>query len=90
MSINATTMKPLPATDQVIVAFPTVFDVQIRVMQGKEFHIAISETAKPFCIHTPRTIPFTYRDKLQAELHLLESQNIITPVTEATTCRCDT
>ena len=84
-SINTTTMEPSPATDQLIAAFPTVFDGQIRVMQGEEFHIAISETAKPFCVHTPRTIPFAYRDKLQAELHLLASQNIITPVTEATT-----
>ena len=65
-------------------AFPTVFDGQIRVMQGEEFHITIAETAKPFCVHTPRTIPFAYRDKLQAELHLLESQNIIAPVTETT------
>ena len=54
-------------------------------MQGEEFHIAIDDTAKPFCVHTPHTIPFAYRDKLQAELNLLESQHIITPVTEATT-----
>ena len=85
MSITATTTKPSPITDQLITTFLTVFDGQIRVMQGEEFHIAISETAKPFCVHTPRTIPFAYRDKLQAELHLLESQNIITPITEATT-----
>ena len=65
--------------------FPTVFDGQIRVMQGEEFHIAIDDTAKPFCVHTPRTIPFAYQDKLQAELNLLESQHIIGPVTEATT-----
>ena len=35
--------------------------------------------------YTPCAIPFAYRDKLQAELYLLESQSIITPVTEATT-----
>ena len=65
-------------------SFPTVFDGQIRVVQGEEFHIAVEDTAKPFCVHTPRTIPFAYRDKLQAELDLLESQHVITPVTEAT------
>ena len=36
-------------------------------------------------VFRPRTILFAYCDKLQAELHLLESQHIITPVTEATT-----
>ena len=54
-------------------------------MQGEESHIAIAETAKPFCVHAPHTIPFAYRDKLRIELDLLESQNIITPVTDATT-----
>jgi len=66
-------------------AFLTVFDGQIRVMQCEEFHIAISETAKPFCVHAPCTIPFACRDKLQAEYNLCESQNIITSVTETTT-----
>jgi len=80
----ATKQPPLSSTDQLMSAFPTIFDGHIRVMQGEEFHIAITDAAKPFCVHTPRTIPFAYRDKLQAELHLLESQHIIAPVTEAT------
>jgi len=50
-------------------------------MQGEEFHIAIAKTSKRFCVHTPHTILFAYRNKL----NILESQNIITPVTEATT-----
>jgi len=32
-----------------------------------------------------RTIPFAYRDKLKAELDLLERQNVIVQITEATT-----
>ena len=66
-------------------AFPMVFDGQIRIMQGEKFHISLAANAKPFCVNTPRTIPFAYRDKLQAELDLLESQHVIAPVTEATT-----
>ena len=86
VSVNAATIGTSSSvTEQLMAAFPTVFDGQIRVMQGEEFHIEIDDTAKPFCVHTPRTIPFAYRDKLQAELNLLESQHIITPVTEATT-----
>ena len=37
-----------------------------------------------FCVTTPRTIPFAYRDKLKNEIDLLTSQGIITPVTEPT------
>ena len=62
-----------------------VFDGQIRIMQGEKFHISLAANANPFCVNTPRTIPFAYRDKLQAELDLLESQHVIAPVTEATT-----
>ena len=32
----------------------------------------------------PQSIPFTYHDKLKAELDLLQEQNIIAPVTEVT------
>ena len=53
-------------------------------MEGEKFHIALTDDAKPFCVHTPRTIPFAYRDKLQKELQLLQSQGIIEPVTEPT------
>ena len=86
VSVNTATIGTSSSvTEQLMAAFPTVFDGQIRVMQGEEFHIEIDDTAKPFCVHTPRTIPFAYQDKLQAELNLLESQHIITAVTEATT-----
>lgn len=53
-------------------------------MEGEYFHIALTDDAKPFCIHTPHTIPFALRDKLKDELDLLQEQNIIAPVTEPT------
>ena len=64
--------------------FPTVFDGNIDSMEGEKFHIYLTDDAKPFCVNTPRSIPYAYRDKLKAELDLLQSQNIIAPVTEAT------
>lgn len=64
--------------------FPTVFDGQVRSMEGEQFHISLTDDAKPFCVNTPRSIPFAYRDKLKSELDLLESQGIISPVTEVT------
>ena len=81
--ISATTLAQ--TDNELITAYPTIFNGQIRVMQGEEFHIALSINSKPFCVHTPRTIPFAYRDKLKTELDLLESQHVIAPVTEATT-----
>ena len=80
---NTTTNTSKEST--VISKYPTVFNGRIRVMQGEEFCICLAANAKPFCVHTPLTIPFAYREKLKAELDLLESQNVITPVTEATT-----
>ena len=55
-------------------------------MTGEEFHISLTDNAKPFCINTPRLIPFIYCDKLKEvlELELLQRQNIIAPITETT------
>ena len=53
-------------------------------MEGEQFHISLSANARPFCVSTPRSVPFAYRDKLKAELELLQSEHIIAPVTEAT------
>ena len=62
--------------------FPKVFDGQVRTMQGEKFCIALTKEAKPFCVTTPRTIPFAYQEKLRQEIDLLVDQGIITPVTE--------
>ena len=64
--------------------FPTVFREEVVCMEGEEFHIALAEGAKPFCVNTPRAVPYAYREKLQAELQSLEAQDIIAPVTEPT------
>ena len=45
--------------------FPEIFNGQVKAMQGEEFHIQLSDDAKPFCVKTPRAIPFAYRDKLK-------------------------
>ena len=84
-SIKATTVTHSPPPmDDLKQEFPTVFDGSIRIIEGKEFHISLMAHAKPFCVNMPRSVPFAYCDKLKAELDLLQSQQIITPVTEAT------
>jgi len=64
--------------------FPTVFDGNINSMKGEEFHIYLTDDGRPFCVNTTRSIPYAYHDKFKAKLDLIQSQKIITPVTEAT------
>ena len=70
--------------EQIMAEFPTVFDGRIRTMPGEKFQISLADNARPFCVNTPRTIPFAHREKLQKEIDLLISQGIIAPVTEPT------
>ena len=78
------TNDPLPTAEQIMSEFPSVFDGQVRTMPGEQFHISLTDEARPFCVTSPRTIPFAYRDKLKKELDLLMDQGIIAPVTEPT------
>ena len=84
ITMIATDQRGIPTAQEVWEEFPSVFDGQVRVMDGEQFHITLTENAVPFCVKTPRTVPFAYREKLKAELELLQQQGIIAPVTEAT------
>ena len=64
--------------------FPAVFDGQIRMIPGEVFKIMVTEAAKPFCISTPRTLPYAYTEPTKKQLELLELQGIITKQTEPT------
>ena len=81
--LHTTSTVPLTA-QHITLEYPTLFDGQIRSMQGEQFHISLLDSVKPFCVNMPRAIPFAYRDKLKAELNLLEEQQIIAPITTAT------
>ena len=50
--------------EDLINEFPTVFDGQIRTMNGEKVCIKLTDNAKPFCVNTPRFVPYAYRDKL--------------------------
>ena len=74
LNVHATTFVPQssPINSQTLITeFPSVFDNQIRSMDGQQFHISLIRDAKPFCIMAPCSIPFAYRDKLKEELDLL-------------------
>lgn len=64
--------------------FPRVFDGSVRIMPGEKFKIHLTKNAKPFCLTTPRTVPFKYRDALKRELDKLEKLGIIAKQTKHT------
>ena len=74
LNLEESLEESLPLSAEAIMSeFPSVFDGQIRTMPGEKFHISLTENAHPFCVTTPRTIPFAYRDKLKNEIDLLTS-----------------
>ena len=75
---------PPASKEDMLKEFPTVFDGQIRTMPGEEFKIVTTGDAKPFCVSTPRTIPYAHMGPTKEELELLESQGIISKQTEPT------
>ena len=81
-SVERVSSNPVPV--DLVSEYPNVFDGKIRTMEGEKFHISLVEGAVPFCVKTPRSIPFAYREKLKAELQTLQDQGIIAPVTQVT------
>ena len=69
---TTTTANHAVTSQQIMNEFPSVFDGQIKTMEGKNFQIALTDNTKPFCVKAPRAMPFAYRDKLKAELDLLQ------------------
>ena len=84
LRLAATTISQPSSPLDVQHEFPTVFDGQIKTMESKKFRIILTEDAQLFCVDAPRTVQFAFRDKLKAELELLQEQGIIAPVTEPT------
>ncbi len=89
--ISATYPEPMISMAQqefskedLIKQFPEVFSDDIKVMPGEEFHIKLSEDAKPFCVNTPRAIPYAYREKLKAELEEQVAKGMIKKITKPT------
>ena len=82
----------IPTAQEIIDEFPSVFDGQVRsrVMDGEQFCIALAKNVIRTLLCKDE-VAFAYRDKLKAELELLQQHHgIITPVTEATHWRDNT
>ena len=63
----------------VLVSKDDLLKAPLRPMKGPPMKIHLREDAVPFAIHTPRQIPFAFRDKVKAELDSLVAQGIIRP-----------
>jgi len=63
MTSTWTNEARLAAAEDIMKEYPTVFDGQVRVMEGEQFHIRLREDAVPFCVKSPRVVPFAYRNK---------------------------
>ena len=57
--------KHAPTSEEIMGEFLSVFDGQIK---REQFHISLTDNTQPFCVNTPRAIPFAYWDKLKTEL----------------------
>ena len=75
---TAATANHAVTSQQIMNKLPSVFNRQIKTMEGEKFHIALTDDAKPVRVKAPRAIPLI----LPAELDLL--QGIIALVTEPT------
>ena len=73
---------PKVTKEDLIGEFPTVFHSIIRTMPGEKFKIVPTDDAKPFCFHTPRTIPFPFCEKLRELLDALLDTGIIASQTK--------
>ena len=80
---KTTSAAEVTAVD-LIQEFSSLFDDQVRVMDGKIFCIHLKDGSRPFCVTASRMIPHAYSEKVQEEFQTLQSQGVIAPVTEPT------
>jgi len=63
--------------------YPECFNGTVGCFDDHTYHITLDPEVSPV-VHAPRKVPIELKDKLQAELHEMESQDIIAKVTQPT------
>ena len=58
--------------------YPSVFDGVVKTMEGELFHIALTEDAKPFCVHTPH-MPFETCSRLSYNFSRIKTSLDLSP-----------
>ena len=75
--VDATSMET-----SVFERYPSVFSGLGNL--GDEYEIQLKPDAKPYALHTPRSVPLPLRDKVRKELERMESLGVISKVDEPT------
>jgi len=63
--------------------YPECFNGTVGCFDNYTYHITLDPKVSPV-VHAPRKVPIELKDKLQAELREMESQDIIAKVTQPT------
>ena len=63
----------------VLVSKEDLLTAPLKTMTGAPMRIHLKENATPFAIHTPRQIPYAFREQVKAELQSMVQQGIIKP-----------
>ena len=82
LAVRTDSLHSKPASDLTQKKFPKVFQ-GLGTLAG-DYHIQISQDAKPHAIFTPRHVPLPLRSKVAEELDRMEKAGVISKVTEPT------
>ena len=63
--------------------YPECFNGKVGCFEDYTYHITLDPEVLPV-VHAPRKVPIELKEKLEAELGEMESQNIIARVTKPT------
>ena len=74
---------PIKNKQELMEMYPECFNGKVGCFEDYTYHITLDPEVLPV-VHAPRKVPIELKDKLEAELGEMESQNIIARVTKPT------
>ena len=81
-SIHNTSVHDNSPLNEVLQKYKEVFSPDLGCLKDTEIHLPVDEKVQPK-FHKPRTVPFVFREKVEAELERLQSIGVISPVKTA-------
>lgn len=86
ISENPTLEERKNIRSQLLEEFHDVFDChqELKTMEGEPMKIHLSDEAQPFSVHTPRSIPYAWREQVKTEIDDMIQKGIIKKIDEPT------